>query len=130
MLKFSIPFPVTVNHYWGNRGKMKFLTERAKEFRADVLIAFKLHLREKCIARGVYPLKGKLAVLITVFFPDRIKRDLDNLLKSTLDALEHAGVFVNDSQIKDLRIVASNEIKYGGGCVIEVEEKEYSDGHE
>lgn len=124
MLKFSVPYPVTVNHYWGHRGKMKFLTERAKEFRADVLIAFKLHLREKNIPRGVYPLKGKLAVEITVFFPDRIKRDLDNLLKSTLDALEHAGVFINDSQIKDLRIVAADDVKPGGGCVIEVSEKE------
>ncbi|NBW23084.1 MAG: RusA family crossover junction endodeoxyribonuclease, partial [Caulobacteraceae bacterium] len=38
------------------------------------------------------------------FPPDKRKRDLDNVLKSLLDALTHANVWDDDSQIDDLRI--------------------------
>ena len=33
------------------------------------------------------------------FPPDRRRRDLDNLLKPALDALQHAGVYEDDSQV-------------------------------
>ena len=32
------------------------------------------------------------------------RRDLDNLLKGLLDALTHAGLWLDDSQVADLRI--------------------------
>lgn len=46
----------------------------------------------------------RLRVSIKAHPPDRRRRDLDNLLKATLDALEgHA--FADDSQVDDLRVV-------------------------
>jgi len=36
--------------------------------------------------------------------PDRRRRDLDNLLKSLLDAITHAGIWDDDSQVKHLEI--------------------------
>ncbi|NBW20709.1 MAG: RusA family crossover junction endodeoxyribonuclease [Caulobacteraceae bacterium] len=50
---------------------------------------------------------GSVRVVIEAFPPDRRKRDLDNILKSLLDALTHAGVWEDDSQIEDLRIYRS-----------------------
>jgi crossover junction endodeoxyribonuclease RusA len=47
---------------------------------------------------------GPLRVEIEAFPPDKRKRDLDNVLKSLLDSLTHAGVWEDDSQIEDLRI--------------------------
>ena len=47
---------------------------------------------------------GPVRVVIEAFPPDRRKRDLDNVLKSLLDSLTHAGVWEDDSQIQDLRI--------------------------
>ena len=47
---------------------------------------------------------GPLRVVIEAFPPDKRKRDLDNVLKSLLDSLTHAGVWEDDSQIQDLRI--------------------------
>jgi len=43
-------------------------------------------------------------VTIKAIAPDKRRRDLDNMLKAVLDALEHAKVYENDSQIDDLRI--------------------------
>jgi len=50
------------------------------------------------------------------FPPDRRRRDLDNLLKSVLDALEHAGVYADDSQV-DLLVVRRCEVDRPHGHV-------------
>jgi crossover junction endodeoxyribonuclease RusA len=62
-------------------------------------------------------LEGRLAVHITLFPPDRRKRDVDNILKALLDACEHAGCYESDSQIDELHIVR-REVKKGGVCTI------------
>jgi crossover junction endodeoxyribonuclease RusA len=49
-------------------------------------------------------LEKRLEVNVDVFPPDRRKRDLDNLLKICLDALQEASLFKNDSQIDKLTI--------------------------
>jgi crossover junction endodeoxyribonuclease RusA len=41
---------------------------------------------------------------MSVHAPDRRRRDLDNVLKSTLDSLTHAGVWDDDSQIDQLSV--------------------------
>jgi crossover junction endodeoxyribonuclease RusA len=65
---------------------------------------------------------GDLKVTIEALRPDERRRDLDNLLKSTLDALAHAGLYEDDSQIKDLRIYWAAE--KGGKLNITIEEIE------
>lgn len=50
------------------------------------------------------PIAGHLSVVICAFPPDRRRRDLDNLLKATLDALARAGVYEDDSQIKRIEM--------------------------
>lgn len=48
---------------------------------------------------------GPLNVHIDIFPPDKRRRDIDNCFKSVLDALQHAGVFWDDSQIIVLHAV-------------------------
>jgi len=50
------------------------------------------------------PMTGRLAVTVDLYPPDKRRRDVDNSAKATLDALAHAGVYEDDSQIDDLHI--------------------------
>ena len=59
------------------------------------------------------PATDRLAVTIRVYPPDRRRRDLDNLTKSILDLLTKAKVWIDDSQIDDLRIIRQNIVPNG-----------------
>ena len=67
----------------------------------------------------VQTFRGLVAVRITAYPPDRRRRDLDNLLKSLLDALQHTGIIADDSNVIDLHIVRG-AYRQGGSCEIEV----------
>lgn len=54
--------------------------------------------------RRLWPLTGRLAVSIRVYPPDKRRRDLDNLMKCLIDALQHAGMYQDDSQIDRLLV--------------------------
>lgn len=69
----------------------------------------------------IEPMKGRLAVRMRAYVPDRRRRDLDNIFKALFDSLEHAGVFEDDEQIT--LIMAQKCEKVPGGKVdIEIEE--------
>jgi crossover junction endodeoxyribonuclease RusA len=100
---FRVPFPPTVNHYWRHwRGRM-ILSRSGRAYRKA--IAARLARVDK--------LHGRLRVTIRAVMPDRRRRDLDNLLKSLLDALEHVGVYDDDGSIDDLRIFRSGRHSTG-----------------
>ena len=108
-IQLQLPYPPSVNHYWGQAGNHRFIGKKGKEFRAQVMDAVN--------EAGIQPLEGRLAVHIALFPPDRRKRDVDNVLKSLLDACEHAGCYENDSQIDELHITRRDVIK-DGACTI------------
>jgi crossover junction endodeoxyribonuclease RusA len=55
------------------------------------------------------------------FPPDRRRRDLDNIQKPVLDALEHAAVYEDDSQI-DLLITRRREVTSPGRIEVRLSE--------
>jgi len=60
---------------------------------------------------------GRLGLVIAAYPPDRRKRDLDNLLKATLDALVHTKIIRDDSDIDELGI-ARREVFPSGRLVL------------
>lgn len=111
MVQLTLPWPPTVNTYWRQwRGRM-ILSAKGREYRQRVLG----QLGERS------PLLGRLAVQIAAYPPDKRRRDLDNLHKGILDALGAAGIYADDSQIDELRIIR-REIVSGGEIYVEVTE--------
>ena len=107
MIEIRLPYPPSVNHYWIKRKGRKglCLSERAKVFRSLVAVqALKFLTAHKEIRDRDPVLRGNVELWMMVCPPDNRKRDFDNLLKATLDALVHAGLIEDDSKIKKASI--------------------------
>jgi len=109
----DLPYPPSVNHYWRRVGARTLISAEGRRYRKRVASALSLY--------SMAPMTGSVDVFINVHPPDRRRRDLDNILKALLDALEHGGVYANDSQIDVLEIVRS-EIIPGGKVVVHLTE--------
>lgn len=71
--------------------------------------------------KGHGPFAGPVAVTLAFTLPDDRLADLDNLCKSTLDALVEAGVMLNDNAVVDLH--ATKAIGPDTGCDVTVAAK-------
>lgn len=98
------------------RSVRSLLSEKGRQYKHDVCGAV-------LAARAAKGISNSVAVTITLFAPDRRRRDVDNYAKSTLDALVNAGVLVDDSQVKDLRL-KWGEVTKGGKALVEIKPME------
>lgn len=96
-ITIKLPWPPSANTYWRRNGGRYFISKAGMDFRASVL---------SCCwdYKGSYPKDIKLQVLIEAYPPDKRRRDLDNILKGLLDALQFATVYQDDSQIDKLTV--------------------------
>jgi len=108
MTELELSYPPSINHYFSYYQGRPVLSKDARSYRH--------HVRRIAIAKGIKPLMGPLHIHIDIFPPDKRRRDIDNCFKSVLDALQHAGVFWDDSQIIVLHAVKYPAAK--DGCVV------------
>lgn len=133
MISLTLPLPPSMNSYWrsattkpkqfgrGMRLAQKamspitvYISEKGQQFRTEVIA-------EVLQARANKKLTGRLQVDLVIHPADRRVQDIDNRIKATLDALTHAGVYADDSQI-DRLIVCRGEIIKGGQCQVLITE--------
>jgi len=117
-MKFVLPYPPSVNHYWRNyRGRM-VISKKGREYRKQVCA-----MLTPADGNGIRkpPAGGRIALAMDAFPPDRRRRDLDNANKAVWDSLEHAGVYENDGQI-DLALSVRQSPLPGGQVVIRIVE--------
>jgi crossover junction endodeoxyribonuclease RusA len=111
----SIPYPPSINHYWRRVGPRTLISREGRTFRRNVC----------ALLGGGGPRKppsgGRIALAMDAFPPDRRRRDLDNIQKPVLDALEHAGIYEDDSQI-DLLLTRRRDVVAGGRLDVQVDE--------
>lgn len=103
MVTLTLPWPPSVNHYWRRNGNRYFVSSEGRKYREEVC------LRAKDVQSN-FAQKDRLSVSIKAYPPDKRRRDLDNILKSLLDSLQHAGVYSDDSQIDSLHIERSTPL--------------------
>ena len=115
MTVLTLPYPPSINHYWRHVGPRTLISREGRTFRANVC----------ALLAGGGPRKppagGRIALAMDAFPPDRRRRDLDNLQKPTLDALQHAGVYEDDSQI-DLLTTQRRPAAPGGRLEIRIDD--------
>ena len=114
MIEITLPWPPSINNYWRNWKGRTVLSVEGRKYREAVI-------QQIWMQGFVKRMDCNLKVTIEAHRPDNRKRDLDNLLKAVLDALQHAEAFNDDSQIHDLRIYWAPEV--GGMLKIKIEEK-------
>ena len=120
MIELTLPWPPSVNRYWRMNNTRMIISWAGRAYRKAVVDQVLLQARGK-------KTKGKVRVIIEAWRPDNRRRDLDNLLKAVLDSMGHAGLYVDDSLIADLRIYWAPDI--GGMLKIKIEElDEQKDG--
>ena len=115
MIELTLPWPPSVNTYWRMFKNRMIISEAGRKYRVAVSEQVFLQTKGKFTS-------GKLKVTIEAWRPDNRRRDLDNLLKAVLDSMGHAGLYIDDSLIVDLRIYWAKEI--GGMLKIKLEEQE------
>ena len=109
----TLPYPPSVNHYWRRVGPRTLISREGRTFRKNVC----------ALLGGGGPRKppsgGRIALAMDAFPPDRRRRDLDNIQKPVLDALEHAGIYADDSQI-DLLLTRRRDVVRNGRLRVDV----------
>ena len=109
----TLPWPPTVNHMHINVIKGRI---RSKGYIAFCELVAHIVEREKIASMG----SKRLAVTITLNWPNKRRGDLDNRAKAVLDSLQRAGVYTDDEQIDRLTLVRGEIIK-GGLSVVTIE---------
>ena len=95
--KLTLPWPPSTNQIWRTvkiNGKNRtLLSEKARHYRVAAWEAVRDQLKNRP------QLEQRLRVHVFAYPPDYRRRDLDNILKCTFDALTHSGVWVDDALV-------------------------------
>ena len=109
MIELELPYPPSVNHYYRHVGPRTLISREGRRFRQRVCASL--------ANVGDRRLQGPLHIEIEVYPPDRRRRDIDNVQKALLDALQHGGLYEDDSQIVKLDIEKHGCVKGGRALV-------------
>lgn len=110
---FILPYPPTVNTYWRHVNGRTIVSKRGRQYRRLVELA--------CAEAHVQPYDKttRLTVTLRAHAPDNRRRDIDNILKALLDAMERIWIYGDDSQIDELTITRGT-IDAGGPGYVQV----------
>lgn len=97
-MTITLPWPPSVNSYYRTYKNRTILSAAGRKYKKQAAAA----IAAKVKTPPQY--SERLEVELHLSPPDRRKRDIDNYAKATLDALQAAKIFLDDSQIDRLRI--------------------------
>lgn len=122
-ITINLPFPPSVNGYWRNVvmgegpkvSARTLISKKGREYRDEVV--------KQCCSEQITGLRlgARLSVTLVLHPPCKRKRDVDNYAKALLDALSHAQVWGDDSQVDVLVVERGANVK-GGAVMVRIEE--------
>ncbi|MGX2974469.1 RusA family crossover junction endodeoxyribonuclease [Ursidibacter arcticus] len=114
-ITLELPYPPSVNTYWRHARSRHYISEKGKAYQSKVF--------EACL--GYLKFKKPVSVKVQVWFPDKRKRDLDNLWKVLLDSLVNAQIVEDDCwQCMPKQSIEAMGIEKGGKLVVRIREIE------
>lgn len=111
MYTLKLPYPPSVNHYWRYYSGRVCISKHGLAYRA--IVAFYMRLAK------AKTMSGPVGLKIAVYPPDRRRRDIDNVLKALLDALQHGGAFQDDYQVSRINIKRYEPCE-NGAVIVEI----------
>jgi len=87
-----LPFPPSVNRYYRHVGYRTLLSREGRQYREAVCALL--------AGRVQQPLSIPLEAELHLYPPDRRRRDWDNFQQGVWDSLQHAGVYLDDCQVR------------------------------
>jgi len=109
VLEIEVPYPPSINHYYRRVGPKTLISRKGRKYRETLA-----HLLS---ATGVEQVEGRIFLEIEMYPPDRRRRDVDNVLKALLDAMQHGGAYEDDSQVDSLWIIRRQPVE-GGRLIV------------
>lgn len=106
MTTLHLPYPPSVNHYYARTvhgGVM--VGKRGRAYRTEVALLVR--------TSGAKPIAGDVVLDVAVHPPDKRKRDLDNVLKCLLDALQAGDLYADDNQVSRIHIARHDPVSGG-----------------
>ncbi len=95
-MTLRLPWPPSTNRVWRNLSGRTVMSAEGRTFRANALADI--------TGQGAPRIKGPVSITLDLYPPTRQRMDADNRIKSTLDALQHAGVIEDDSLVQQLTV--------------------------
>lgn len=112
----ELPWPPSVNHYYRHVGPRVLISKEGRLYRDAVATRIKLS--------GIAQFKGDVDLSIQLYPPDNRRRDVDNVLKCVMDTLTIGGLYEDDSQVKQLKIVKLEPMPPDGLAVLMIKDYE------
>ena len=112
-LSLSYPKGLSVNAIWKPVKYKMILNPKAKKYKDEMYFLIRQQYPKNDFNFGSVP----LTMCISIYPPDNRVRDIDNVAKIILDALQYSKVYDNDNQIQKL-IIERKEIKKPKGLLL------------
>ena len=108
----ELPWPPSVNHYYRHVGPRVLISKEGRLYRDAVATRIR--------SAGVEKFDGDVELSIQLYPPDNRRRDVDNVLKCVMDTLTIGGLYDDDSQVKQLKIVKLEPMPPDGLAVLQI----------
>ena len=118
-MNLTLQYPPSINTYYRHVGHRVLISREGRAFRKNVCALLAGAGGNGGNGPRKPPAGGRIVLTMDAFPPDNRRRDMDNVAKPVLDALQHAGVYLDDSCI-DVLLVRRRHVVPGGRLDVEI----------